>query len=283
MSTPPAIKPDNLANEREEALKILNECIEVHNNNRKAALNRLHEICEGMKARIDELENKVTKELDEIFTKEDTRLKNTFNSFKMSTSAVNADVHNEIQKATTEFLVMQSYEVTEGNAAKGHEPSFDFMKMYEPKIEKYVVPELLKMKKLTNVHVVNISKNKIISIEFTDFIPEDSNIMIEINAKTQIKYKCSVANKTTDKNNRREYLLEKTDNSFSFALDNIDAGATYGIKVKMALDDKESEWSDEVEFTTETENLWAWKECPDDVNSNKKYFVDENNHRVATM
>ena len=55
------------------------------------------------------------------------------------------------------------------------------------------------------------------------------------------------------------------------------------MRVKASTQDKESEWSEEAEFTT-PKDLWccAWKKCPDHVNDKNKYSVDEDNPRIAT-
>ena len=44
-----------------------------------------------------------------------------------------------------------------------------------------------------------------------------------------------------------------------------------------------TQWSDEAEFTTpEFKECCVWKKCPEDVDKNKKYSVDEENPRIAT-
>ena len=44
-----------------------------------------------------------------------------------------------------------------------------------------------------------------------------------------------------------------------------------------------TQWSDEAEFTIpEFKDLCVWKECPDNIDEDRKYSVDEKNHRIAT-
>ena len=70
---------------------------------------------------------------------------------------------------------------------------------------------------------------------------------------------------------------------FLFAPGFLEAEATYNVRVKAELQGKESEWSEEAEFTTpEFSECCGWKECPDYVNVDKKYFVDEMNPRITT-
>ena len=82
----------------------------------------------------------------------------------------------------------------------------------------------------------------------------------------------------------KEHSLRKEENDcFSFVPDFIKAETTYTVKVKVELQGKESEWSEEAEFTT-PKDLWCcvWKKCPDNVDWDMKYSVDEMNPRTAT-
>ena len=57
---------------------------------------------------------------------------------------------------------------------------------------------------------------------------------------------------------------------------------TYCLKMKVVHQTKSAQWSDEVEFTTpEFKDLCVWKECPDNVEEERKYSVDEENPRIA--
>ena len=59
---------------RKKAEEMLSERLEAHDESRKAAQDKLHEICEGLRAQITEFENKTNEELEEKFTAEDRRL-----------------------------------------------------------------------------------------------------------------------------------------------------------------------------------------------------------------
>ena len=60
--------------ERAKVEKVLSERLEAHDESRRVAQDKLHEICEGLRAQITEFENKTNEELKEKFTAEDRRL-----------------------------------------------------------------------------------------------------------------------------------------------------------------------------------------------------------------
>ena len=72
----------NDAEEREEIEEMLSECIEAHDESRRAAQDRLHEICEGLRAQVAELRSRVNKGLEEKFTAEDRRLQEALNGLR---------------------------------------------------------------------------------------------------------------------------------------------------------------------------------------------------------
>ena len=53
---------------------MLNERIEIHDESRNAAQEKLHEICDELRAQVDKLGEKINSELEEKFIKEDNRL-----------------------------------------------------------------------------------------------------------------------------------------------------------------------------------------------------------------
>ena len=61
------------------------------------------------------------------------------------------------------------------------------------------------------------------------------------------------------------------------------ANTTYSLKMRIARQGMNTQWSDETEFTSpEFKDLCVWKECPDDVDVKRKYSADEENPRIAT-
>ena len=107
-------KPYGIKNKSKKSVrrisKPLSECLEAHDESRKAAQKNLHEICEGLKGQIKELEGKVAKELEEKFTAEDRRLQSAYENLQKDGGE---DISKMIQKAKAELLVMQSYELVD--------------------------------------------------------------------------------------------------------------------------------------------------------------------------
>ena len=72
--------------ERERITKILNERLEIHDDSRKAAQEKLHDFCDGLRSQINAFEEKVNSELEEKFTAEDNRLQTALNGLRSSES-----------------------------------------------------------------------------------------------------------------------------------------------------------------------------------------------------
>ena len=64
------MKANSLKEEREEVERALSKHIEKHDESRRAAQDRLHEFCEGLRAQVAELKSRVNSELEENFTEE---------------------------------------------------------------------------------------------------------------------------------------------------------------------------------------------------------------------
>ena len=69
---------------------------------------------------------------------------------------------------------------------------------------------------------------------------------------------------------------------FSFKPKSIEQEAVYKVKVKAVLDGRESKWSEEIEFVLSEFSFCIWSKCPDNIDVNRKYCVNEENPRIAT-
>ena len=72
--------------------------------------------------------------------------------------------------------------------------------------------------------------------------------------------------------------------SSSFTKKKLLPGCGYSFRVRAVRGNSVGKWSDEVKENTQNISFKAsgWKECPDNVDENRKYFVDEKNPRIAT-
>lgn len=269
MGTQPPIKVPKLAEdeEQERFINILRGRIWAHDENRKIVQDKLRKICDSLRAQINELEDRINEELEEKFIPEDNRLQSIFNELRGNSTV---DV---FQKVKAELLVMQSYDITENK-----ERNYDITTFYKLETEECLGTELMEMRKLTNVRVINGGK---ISVSFTYLNPDEERVFSEHNIESPVKYKCSIFKRGIEQESKEYFLSRRTDGSFTFTANALEFGTMYGIRVKMVLGNKESEWSDIAEFTPGFKECCAWRKCPDNVNNDRKYNVDINRPRVA--
>ena len=130
---------------------MLNERIEIHDKSRRAAQDKLHELCEGLRAQVAELKSRVNKELEEKSTAEDRRLQALLSGLR--TAGDKSDSPKIVQRAKAELLVMQSYDVVENHTriGNGDGKRFDIKSLYELKTRRKVSFEITKGRKPANL------------------------------------------------------------------------------------------------------------------------------------
>ena len=291
---PPSQPPTASSNEEYESVsRALSERIERHDDSRRAVQDKLHGLCEGLRKQIDEFEDGINTELEKVFTAEDSRLQAILSDLNSSTSAND----ESFKRAKAELLVFQSYELAEcspgGEESEkkkrkvesgGQEPRIDFVSLYKLKTERHFVPEMLELRKPTDVRIVKAGVNS--SIQFTHLRADELEIISSCGVEDQIRFTCFVAKKDSEGTEGREYPLKKAGGwgCFAFTLCALEPMATYTAKVKVAFRDDESEWSDEVEFTTAGfTKCCGWRECPDDIDKSRRYLVFKKNPRAVSM
>ena len=252
----------------------LKERLEKHDDNRRTVQESLHEICNGLRREIDKIEEKINSKLEEEFMKEDNRLQSILNSLHSSTPE---DISKAIQKARAELLIAQSYELTDHTSGV----KIDIIKNLELNTKRFFVSEAMEIRRPRDVQVTEINGG-VVSLVFAHLSPDESKILFDNNLESSIEYVCALSEKVIRGQANTNYSLKKTNECFSFVPDHLEQGVRYGIRAKMVLGDRESDWSNEVEFTPEFRECLGWKKCPDSVISFRKYFLDENNPRLAT-
>ena len=158
--------------EVENIKRMLSERLERHDDSRKAAQEKLHETCEGLRAQIKGIEGKVGSELEEKFTAEDSRLQSAYEDLQMD-GGDTTEASKTIQKAKAGLLVMQSYELVghdlcEGepvrkrrkteNGGGNENEAFDLSSLCELKIERQLAPEMAELMRPTKVRATKTSK-----------------------------------------------------------------------------------------------------------------------------
>ena len=96
--------------------EMLSERLEAHDKNRMTAQERLEEICRGLEASIDELENRASNEIAEKSTAESERLQSILADLQMGGDGDDdGDTLKAVKRAKAELLVAQSYEFVNYN------------------------------------------------------------------------------------------------------------------------------------------------------------------------
>ena len=80
----------------------MSECLEAHGESRKAAQDKFHKACEGLRAQIKGIEEKVENDLEEKFIAEDNRLQSAYEDLQMDGGE---DISKMTKKAKAELLV----------------------------------------------------------------------------------------------------------------------------------------------------------------------------------
>lgn len=204
MGTQPPIKVPKLAEdeEQERFINILRGRIWAHDENRKIVQDKLRKICDSLRAQINELEDRINEELEEKFIPEDNRLQSIFNELRGNSTV---DV---FQKVKAELLVMQSYDITENK-----ERNYDITTFYKLETEECLGTELMEMRKLTNVRVINGGK---ISVSFTYLNPDEERVFSEHNIESPVKYKCSIFKRGIEQESKEYFFKQENGWLFHF-------------------------------------------------------------------
>ena len=263
--------------ECEKTIGALNERLEKHDESRRIVQEALHEICNGLRRRVDEMEERINKKLGEEFTKEDNRLQDTLNELRkfMSTEDDEGDEGEEIllkaiRDAESELLVTQRYELVKCDSSDKEFPA-----LYELKVEKQVSSDYVYFEKPRILSTRKNDKGKVL-LKITGGASNDE-------VKRKLGYRAFFYRE--NERDGKEYSLTRINNKnniFSFKPKALDPGTTYNVKVKAVYQEKESEWSDIFEFSIPWVSGHVWKECPRDVDQSRKYFVDEKNTGIVT-
>ena len=171
----------------------------------------------------------------------------------------------------------------------GNDNETGIQKALELGVEKEVVPEWLDLSKPRDLRVIKINDTGRVFLHFTRNIHQERTLT-KNGFENLITYCALLKNKNGDDRSyeAKEYTLRSEEGNegkdcFSFVPDSLEAETNYTVKVRAVAQGEESMWSKEAEFAT-PKGLWycAWEECPDYVEEDMEYSVDEKNSRIAT-
>ena len=269
----------------ETVIAALSERLEGHDDNRRAVQEALHNGCNELRRQIDEMEVTISRRLEEEYTKEDNRLQNALGELRECIDVEEGYENTEnlskaLQKAVTELLVMQNYKLVECDPKDKEE---DIPKRFELKVDKVVVPEWTCLKKPLIKDVTNYDTEKIY-IEVDKILPQGTSTKDNFSSDL-FTYK-GLVYKEDREGDGDEFALTKEENEikdkFAVFSGTLESETTYKVKVKVACNGNESEWSDAFEFSTAGFSLCSWSECLSYVDDRMKYFIDYANPMIAT-
>ena len=97
-----------------ETVKVaLDKRLEEHDENRKVVLEKMHTACDDLKRQIEEMEERLTRELEKKFKAEDNRLQTALHSISSEKTEGTKELSKAMAKAKAELCVKQSYGIKE--------------------------------------------------------------------------------------------------------------------------------------------------------------------------
>ena len=275
-------RSDNISySSQDDIVKALNKHLEELDDNRIEVQKKIHDTYEKIRSEISELKDGINSALERLFTKEDNDLQSTVSSLQAVIASEeekrnSESVDSAVKKAKAELVVKHVYRIKKRKNDKNESGLLDTIELVT---ENEVDFDFLEHKKPEKVQVKKVELGKVYFC-VTFFNPEEEKVVVRSGLGGVITYKALLQKK--GKEGGKECILRREeDGSFSFVAEALEAEATYTARMKVEIQGKESEWSEEIEFIPMFPEFCAWKECPDYVNWRKEYSVDEENSRIA--
>ena len=241
-----------------------------------AAQEELAVICSKRRREAEELGLRINGELELLFTQEDARIQEVVKAAKENTNNKNlADLEEVITRAKSTLFVAQKYGLKEdvlgGNC--------ELIVLKEASIE------VIDFEKRAPENILtSYNKKGGLSISFSFFNETEIEPMMELNLPLKVETKIWMKSNSEDTSKMltKEYTPGGGE-PISFG-GMLSASTAYCLRTRIAHKGMNSKWSDEAEFVMpEFKECCAWKECPDDINENRKYSVDEENAKIVLM
>ena len=292
----------------EEAAKVskcLKERLSSHDDNRVRLQEELATKVGKLRRELDELEERISTNLQVAFTAEEDRLQEILSKIdqllaKNEESNVEEELLAAAAEGRTALLVEQTYALEES----AHEVRLG--DLLELKVNEALDADsvLLRERQPKELRLTGTSGR--ITAEF-HFLSEAERELIEArHVDGSIAYRVSMvdeeeyddydddddddddddedeemATKEKEKDEKTEFLLGYNDRSFFGK--QLKDGGKYRVRVRSEWGDgRVSKWSKPAEFVTSFPECCVWRECPRYVGSGGEYVLDPRNARVAT-
>ena len=265
---------DRNTNKAESIVSRLQEYLERIRESMTAAQGRLAEICNERRCEAEELRKRVNNELEPLFTQEDARLQGVVKSLREKMDSEGSDELTVGAKAT--LLVKQTYSLS--NPAKGHS-----LNDYNLTATKEVSLDCFNFDKRRPLSLIpSLSDKGEISLFFTFFSEEEMMLLEPLELSLNVNIAMWKKDKSEDTEKTYNVMYAPGSDEYICINDVFVPKTTYCLKMRIVHQEVSTQWSEEFEYTTpEFKGLFVWKKCPDSVDQRLRYFVDENNRRIA--
>lgn len=261
-----------------EIEEALSERIESHDSSKEAAIEKLHTFCNSIRKQIDDIEIKITRELEENYTREDDKLQCALSELRTCIPEESKidfkEITKVIQKAKSRLLVKQTYNFIE----KWELEENDISNLCELQVVKETLPEWVYLKVPTNLKVS--LEQDLFKLKFDPFTIDGQPVR-EI--ESMFTYKALFYKKGAEKGDL--YNLERhseIDVYYTFTPLNFETNTEYVIRVCASYEGKDSDWGEMFIFKSrDFANVCAWKQQYDFDDPSKKYIVDSKNHKIV--
>ena len=265
----------------ESIVKQLQEHFEKIQRSKDATQEKLDEICSRRRGKSVRLEKRINRKLEGVFKTEDARIQSVVKMVRENIDSEDPEEVKELaRKAKLTLLKNQKYSLWSLPEWTRKHPRDNLDLIVEKEASLKFID--FEERKPASVVPSFIEKGEL-SLSFTFFSEDELEALKGVDSSFGVEVKMwekgheEEASKTLIKK-----LILGSDEPVCFR-STFMASTTYCLKMKIVHKEVNTQWSDEVEFTTpEFKDLCTWKECPDSVDIKKKYSVDVKNPRIAT-
>ena len=233
-------------------------------------------ICAKRRKEIEGIGERINSELEGPFTQEDARIQDVVKLVKERIGSKDPEEVKELtRKARLTLLKNQRYALKDAN-------------LYEDCGLRVVKEAALKSidfeERKPRSLIPSFTEKGELSLSFAFFDEGEAEVLEEVDSPFEVEAKVweKGHGEGTSRTLTKELTLGSGDEPICLR-STFTASTTYCLKLRIVHKGMSTQWSDEAEFTTPEFKCCVWKECPDDVYWDKKYSVDEENPRIATM
>ena len=265
----------------ESIVNALQEHFEKLHESMTAAQEKLDEICKKRRWKSERLEKRINGKLEEIFKAEDARIQSVVKVVKENIDSEDPEEVKELtRKAKLTLLRNQKYSLWNPSEWARKHPCDNFDLTVEREWSLKFID--FEERKPTNL-VPSFTKNGELSLSFAFFSEDEVDVLKGVDSPFEVEVKMWEKGHEEDTPKTLTKVLTLGSDEPVCIRSTFMASTTYCLEMRIAHQEKSTQWSEEAEFTTpEFKEFCAWKKCPNDVYQKNSYSVDVKNPRIAT-